>query len=335
MDTMTESEMFLPVTDMQKQLIEIIIKDAPDTIDLFECTDYESNLTIKNATEFINSAVDSNYDLVGKKKNYVDYIANRPRVDKIGTHGLFSATDDPIVIATVAEEISQHTGNVWTNIISLRREDATRLGYDNAKSWMALLRSHATEIATNMKIAPENFRWYAAMHNESNHPHVHMIAYSVNPKEGYLTENGIENIRADLAKDIFRQDLMQIYTEQTKIRNNLTLDSRNILEEIVTQIETGGYENKKVESMMVTLSLKLNNTSGKKVYGYLSKEVKEIIDRIVDELAKDERLTKLYNLWYEKRYAVLKTYTDTPSRSYFCSTCNSIKFNNPNKSSNK
>jgi len=176
---------------------------------------------------------------------------------------------------------------------------------------MALLRSHATEIAVNMKIAPENFRWYAAMHNESNHPHVHMIAYSVNPKEGYLTENGIENIRADLAKDIFRQDLMQIYTEQTKIRDNLTQDSKNVLEEIVSQINKDGYENRNVESLMVALSQKLNNTSGKKVYGYLPKDVKEIIDRIVDELAKDERLTKLYDLWYEQRYAVLKTYTDT------------------------
>ena len=310
-DKMTESEKFLPVTDMQKDLIERIIKDAPDTMDFFEYADYESNPTIKNAMEFINSAIDSNYDLVGKKKNYVDYIANRPRVDKIGTHGLFSATDDPIIIAKVAEEISQHTGNVWTNIISLRREDAARLGYDNAKAWMALLRSHATEISTNMKIAPENFRWYAAMHNESNHPHVHMIAYSVNPKEGYLTENGIENIRADLAKDISRQDLMQIYTEQTKIRDNLTQDSRNVLEEIVSQIYKDGYENRNVESLMVDLSLKLNNTSGKKVYGYLPKDIKEIIDRIVDELLKDERLTKLYDLWYEQRYAVLKTYTDT------------------------
>jgi len=310
-DKMTESEKFCPATDMQNDLIEIIIKDAPDTQEFFEYSDYESNPTIKNATEFINSAIDSNYDLVGKKKNYVDYIANRPKVDKIGTHGLFSTTDDPIVIAKVAEEISQHTGNVWTNIISLRREDATRLGYDNAKTWMALLRSHATEIAVNMKISPENFRWYAAMHNESNHPHVHMIAYSVNPKEGYLTENGIEKIRADLAKDIFRQDLMQIYTEQTKIRDNLTLDSKNILEEIVSQIDKDGYENKIVEALMVTLFQKLNNTSGKKVYGYLTKGIKEIVDRIVDELSKDERLTKLYDLWYEQRYSVLKTYTDT------------------------
>ena len=310
-DKMSDTDKNLPCTNEQKRLIEQIICDNPDSTKLFEYIDYLEKQTQGNASEFISRAIDENYDLAGKKKNYVDYIANRPRVEKLGSHGLFTATDEPINISHVADEVSNHKGNVWTNIISIRREDATRLGYDNAKRWMALLRSHANEIADNMKIAPENFRWYAAMHNESHHPHVHIIVFSKDPKEGYMTEQGIENIRSSLAKDIFRQDLMQIYSEQTRVRNELAVDSKNTMQDIICQIESGSYKNEKVEQLLLELYRKLKNTTGKKAYGYLKEDVKAIIDSIVDELAKDERLIRLYELWYEQRYAVLRTYTDT------------------------
>jgi hypothetical protein len=310
-DKMDDSEKNLPATAGQQNLITKITEEFHETAGMFEYSDYLTEQTRGNASEFISCAIDSNYDLVEKKKNYVDYIANRPHVEKIGSHGLFTATDDPVVISKVGEEIASHQGNVWTDIISIRREDANRLGYDNAKMWKALLRAHANDIAANMKIAPENFRWYAAMHNESFHPHVHLIAYSINPKEAYLTEKGIENIKADLAKDIFRQDLMQIYTEQTKVRDELTNDSKYVMQDIVSQIQNGRYKDEKVEQLLTELSRRLKNVGGKKVYGYLKSDVKIIIDNIVDELAKDEELTKLYDIWYEQRYAVLKTYTET------------------------
>jgi hypothetical protein len=310
-DKLDDGEKDLPSTHSQQKLIAGIVQELPETVELFEYADYLKEQTRGSAYEFICSAIDKNYDLIGEKKNYVEYIANRPHVDKIGCHGLFTSTDDPINISKVAEEVSAHQGNVWTNIISLRREDAARLGYDNAKMWRTLLRSHANEIADNMKIAPENFQWYAAMHNQSHHPHVHLIAYSIDPKEAYLSEQGIENIRASLAKDIFRQDHMQIFTEQTKIRDELTRESKNVIFDIVSQIEYGSYQNIKVENLLSELSEKLKNTSGKKVYGYLNADMKMLIDNIVDEMAKDARFAKLYDLWYEQRYEALRTYADT------------------------
>ena len=289
-------------------MISEILKTLPETSDLFEYEDYLNNPTRENASEFISIALENNLDLIGKKKNFVDYIANRPRVEKIGSHGLFTDEGVPVVLSKVAEEVSNHPGNVWTNIASLRREDAARLGYDNAKSWQDLLRAQRNVIAENMKIAPENLRWYAAFHNESHHPHIHLIAYSINPKEAYVTKQGIENMRGSLAREIFRQDLMQIYEKQTERRNALNRQSREAMQDIFAQIRSGICENKNIEELIARLAEKLKHTSGKKQYGYLKAPLKEVVNQIVDELAKDERVTELYSSWYEMRNEVLSTY---------------------------
>jgi len=300
----------LPATKNQQQLISEIMQKLPDTADLFEYEDYLKNQTRENATEFISIALENNLDLIGKKKNFVDYIANRPRVEKLGTHGLFTDDGVPVVLSQVAEEVSNHPGNVWTNIISLRREDAARLGYDRAKSWQDLIRGQRNIIAENMKIAPENLRWYAAFHNESHHPHLHLIAYSINPKEAYVTKQGIENMRGSLAREIFRQDLMEIYEKQTERRNSLNKQRHEAMQDILSQINSGICANKNIEELITHLAEKLKYTSGKKQYGYLKAPLKAVVDQIVDELAKDERVAKLYSNWYEMRNAVLSTYAD-------------------------
>ena len=282
----------------------------PDTADLFEYEDYLKKPTRENASEFISIALENNLDLIGKKKNFVDYIANRPRVEKFGSHGLFTDEGVPVVLSKVADEVSNHSGNVWTNIVSLRREDAERLGYDCAKPWQDLIRAQRNIIAENMKIAPENLRWYAAFHNESHHPHIHLIAYSINPKEAYVTKQGIENMRGSLAREIFRQDLMQIYEKQTERRNVLTKQSRVAMQDIIAQIRSGVCENKNIEELIARLAEKLKYTSGKKQYGYLKAPLKALVNQIVDELAKDERVAKLYDSWCEMRNEVLSTYTD-------------------------
>ncbi len=238
------------------------------------------------------------------------YIANRPRVEKHGTHGLFTDDGVPIVLSKIAEEVSNHPGNVWTNIVSLRCEDAARLGYDSAKSWQALIRAQRNVIAENMKIAPENLRWYAAFHNESHHPHLHLIAYSINPKEAYVTKLGIENMRGSLAREIFRQDLMEIYDKQTERRNSLNKQSHEAMQDILSQINFGICANKNIEELITHLAEKLKYTSGKKQYGYLKAHLKAVVDQIVDELAKDERVANLYISWYEMRNEVLSTYAD-------------------------
>ena len=300
----------LPETKNQQQLISEILQKLPDTADLFEYEDYLKNQTRENASEFISIALENNLDLIGKKKNFVDYIANRPRVEKLGTHGLFTDDGVPVVLSQVAEEVSNHPGNVWTNIISLRREDAARLGYDRAKSWQDLIRAQRNVIAENMKIAPENLRWYAAFHNESHHPHTHLIAYSINPKEAYVTKQGIENMRGSLAREIFCQDLIQIYEKQTERRNVLNKQSHEAIQDILSQINSGICENKNIEDLITHLAEKLKYTSGKKQYGYLKAHLKAVVDQIVDKLEKDEKVAKLYSNWYEMRNEVLSTYAD-------------------------
>ena len=309
-ETVSDSSRLLPATKNQQMLISEILKMMPDISDLFEYEDYLNNPTRENASEFISIALENNLDLIGKKKNFVDYIANRPRVEKFGSHGLFTDEGVPVVLSKVADEVSNHSGNVWTNIVSLRREDASRLGYDNAKSWQDLIRAQRNVIAENMKIAPENLRWYAAFHNESHHPHIHLIAYSINPKEAYVTKQGIENMRGSLAREIFRQDLMQIYEKQTERRNFLTKQSRVAMQDIIAQIRSGICENKNIEELIARLAEKLKHTSGKKQYGYLKAPLKALVNQIVDELAKDERVAKLYDSWYEMRNEVLSTYVD-------------------------
>ena len=300
----------LPATRNQKQLMTDILTQFPDTKNLFEYEDYLKQPTVENASEFITAALDQNLDQLTHQKVYVNYIATRPRAEKLGTHGLFSDEDTPLVLSKVAEEVGEHTGNVWTPIISLRREDAARLGYDNAAAWIALLRKQRNEFAQQMKIAPENLRWYAAFHNEGHHPHCHMMVYSVNPREGYVTKPAIENMRSSLAREIFQQDLIQIYSDQTVQRNRLTNQSRDALQDILVQMQSGACENTVIEDLLFQLAERLKHTTGKKQYGYLKAPLKELVNQIVDEMAKDTRVAQTYAAWQELRKEVLRTYKD-------------------------
>ncbi|MHB8963309.1 MAG: MobP3 family relaxase [Saccharofermentanales bacterium] len=300
----------MSATKRQKNIIGEIIQEFPEAKELLEYQDFEKTQTSGHAHKFIEQVLDTNAESFDVRKNYVEYIANRPRVEKKDGHGLFGFSDEPIELTRLADSISRHEGNVWTNIISLSREDASRLGYETADAWKRLLRAHTPEIAGHMKILSENLVWYAAFHNESHHPHVHMIAFSKNRKEGYLTEQGIENIRATLAKDIFRQDIIQIYNAQTIARDDITQRSREIAEELCTQIDAGVYENEKQEALLTELALRLKDKPGKKVYGYCSREEKNLVESIVDELERDYRIAALYDEWYKQRYAVLRNYTD-------------------------
>jgi TPR repeat protein len=297
-------------TKKQQELITEILNQFSDSADLFEYEDYLQKPTMENASEFITMALEQNLERIGKKENYVDYIANRPRVEKLGTHGLFSDDGIPVALSKVAEEVSKHTGNIWTPIVSLRREDAARLGYDNARAWMDLVRNQRNVIAEQMKIAPENLKWYAAFHNESHHPHIHMIVYSTNPREAYVTKQAIQKMRSSLANEIFQQDLIQIYSEQTVRRDTLAEQSRDSLRKILGQINSGTYENKIMEDLLSNLAEKLKHTNGKKQYGYLKAPLKTIVDQVVDELTKDERVADAYAKWYELREEVLRTYAD-------------------------
>lgn len=304
------TQKFMETTERQKQIIKKLLSDYPDSKDLYEYQDYLDKPNRGNADELILRIAEIHAELFGDREKYVSYIAQRPRAEKISSHGLFTDDGVPIVLSNVQKEVAESKSNVWTHIISLKREDAERLGYNNAKAWMNLIRSQRNMIAENMKIAPENFRWYAAFHNEGHHPHIHMIAYSTKPNEAYLTEKGIESIKSNLAKVIFRQDLISIYQKQTEHRDKLRAEARDIVEDLVSNINSEIYISASIQHKLLELADRLSNTTGKKVYGYLKPDVKALVDSIVDELANDGRIKKLYDLWYEQKENTIRTYTD-------------------------
>ena len=245
-------------------------------------------------------------------EGYLKYMGPRPRVEKQGSHGLFTTAGEPVVLSRVTQELDAHQGPVWTLILSLRREDAQRLGFDSAARWMDLLRSQAGTLAQGLKIAPNHLKWYAAFHNEGHHPHVHLIAYSTKPGEGFLTKQGMEKIRSALAQEIFRQDLVSVYEQQTAHRDELRRVSREKVTGLVQQISGGECENPQLESLLRELAQRLSNVKGKKVYGYLRPELKALVNQIVDELAKDSRIAQLYDLWYQDKQAARNVYDERP-----------------------
>jgi len=312
-------------TKKQKDLIVQILREFPDTRDLFEYEDYCENPNRKNASEFITIALEQNLDKISGREKYLDYIANRPRVEKIDSHGLFTAGDEPLILSQVAEEVSKHTGNVWTPIISLRREDASKIGYDNAAAWKALLSSEALEFAENLKIHPNHLKWYAAFHNESHHPHVHIICYSTEPREGYLTRQGIKKLKSSLANEIFRQELIPLYGEKTQRRDALKEEAAGAMHECIRQMKNGVLQSSHMEQLIIHLAERLQNTSGKKQYGYLNADLKNVVDEIVDELGRDNRIAKAYGLWWEVRGRIESIYTETPSDPPSLSRCDNFK----------
>ncbi len=300
----------LPATEKQARLVAQLLREFPSSRGLFEYEDYKAAPTRGNASEFITRAIEDNYEQVAKKENYVDYIASRPRVQRVGTHGLFTAEDDPLVLSQVADEVAHHPGVVWLPIISLRREDAARLGYDSAQNWKELLTRSAPEIAKAMDIPMNQFRWYAAFHDEGHHPHVHMVCYSADGKSGFLTKQGIAKIKSMLAKEIFQQDLIAVYQRQTQRRDDLTRDAGEVMRQLVSEMQTGTLENQRIGQLLSDLAQRLQKCSGKKQYGYLPPAVKSLVDEVVTELEKDPRIAAAYDLWYREREEVLRTYKD-------------------------
>jgi hypothetical protein len=298
-----------PASIKQKELILQILEDFPDSAEMLEYEDYVRESTKENASEFITRAIENNAHIALSEKTYADYIATRPGVELSGSHGLFSNLNQTVSLTKVSNELNDHDGNVWTMIISLRREDAARLSYDNGEAWRHLLRQHSNDLANALKIPYGDLKWYAAFHNESHHPHIHLLAYTDNPSVGFLTKEGVKKLRSVFGQAIFKNDLEHIYVEQTARRNTLKKDWNTLLLELLQQIENGTLNNPILEQKLVDLSVKLSRAKGKKQYGYLSPDTRKLIDSIVDIIAEDANIAALYDLWWEKKYEILKTYS--------------------------
>ena len=302
-----------PPTNKQTQLIAKLVEDFPDAKELMEYEDYLSHPAKATASALITLTLESNWDRLSSMEGYAKYIALRPRAERLGEHGLFG-DDDAVDLAAVADELDHYTGNVWTHIISLHREDAERLGYDHADAWRTLLRTHRNDIAAAMKIPPEDFRWYAAFHDEGNHPHVHMMAWSVNPNQAHLSKDGIRQIKSTLTNQIFRQELLHVYEQKSKLRDELVAEVRKAMLELAKTMREMTCIHPEAEQMIWDLSRQLGQVGSKKTYGYLPKPMKKLVDEIVDQMARLPTVDACYQTWWELQCQVENYYSEDKKR---------------------
>lgn len=288
-----------PATKNQQELISSLLNDFPDSKELFEYEDYQKDPTVKNGSALISEILDRNMDRLTSRENYVGYLANRPGAVKFGSHGLFSQSDEPINLEKVAKEIANHGGNVWTHVVSLRRDNAQAMGYDNLKAWRELVKRQIPNIAKNQKIDMANLKWYAAFHDKKTNPHVHIIVYSDNEREGFLTNHGIEKIRSGFANDIYADELHNLYAQQTDLRNLMKKESEQLMQKLADNISQNDVDNAELIDLVAKLHEQLNSSKGKKVYGYLKADVKKTVDEIFIRLSENESIQKMYSLWCE------------------------------------
>ena len=296
-----------PATKQQEKLINSITKKFPETKQSIEFEDYENAPTKANASEFLSYFEENYADKIEDMKTLVRYYAERPGVEKLGSHGLFSQTDDKINLDEVADEVSNHDGVVWTHVLSLHREDAERLGYNNAKAWKNLVRRNVAAIAEAHKIDLNDLQWYAAFHNTGHHPHIHLMVYSKSG-QGYLTNKGIELLRSRFGNDIFRNEQYKLFEMQTEIRDELKGEARNVIEDLLAHIDSSITPSDELVDLFNQLNAAMKQHKGKWLYGYLQKPVKEIVDKIVHEIAKDPGIAALYAKWNEINREKLSLY---------------------------
>ena len=304
----------LPATKKQRDFITRLLKSFPSCWELIEYEEYLDHPTQGNASAFIQQVREDYMEALDQKENFIDYISHRPGVQKDGEHGLWDANGKVQNLARAVREVAEHTGNVWTPVIALRREDAERLGYDSAESWRALVNASVCDIAQAYKIQPDNLRWYAAFHRKPNQVHIHMIIFSADPKEGYLTKEGIRQVKSAFARRIYHADRMHIYQQKDIARQELQTRTRTAMVECIAQLEHGSVDNPRLEQLTEELAERLLTVKGRKVYGYLPPRVKAIVDAIVEELAKDERVSAAYETWQTLYEQVCLNYDQRPPK---------------------
>lgn len=298
-----------PATKKQQELINTITNRYPETKDYLEYKDYDKSKTKSSATEFIDAVVERNADRAEQLKSLVSYMAQRPSVEKIGRHGLFSSSDERINIDEVADRVSNHNGVVWNEIISLKREDAERLGYNNANAWKELLKRRQIDIAVAHKIKPTDLEWYAAYHDTDKHPHIHLILMSKSG-EGFLTQQGIEKMKSIMVNEIFKNEQFKLFELQTQARQDIKSEVEDILKDFNDK-DMFNFNTTDLICKLNRLNIDMKNLKGKKVYGYLPKELKKSVNDIVEELYKIPSVKSLYDKWIEVNNLKLSAYYDS------------------------
>ena len=295
----------------QDDLILSVVKHFPQSKKFLEYEDYYAMPTRENANEFLNAVAERYADRADELKVLVNYISNRPGVEKLGSHGLFTQFDMPIDLDTVAERVANHDGVIWTEVVSLRREDAERLHFNNAEAWKNLVRRNMNEIAKAHRIKVEDLEWYGAFHNTTHHPHIHLVILSKG-QEGFLSEKGIKELRRAFGQDIFRDEQYKLATIETGYRNELKDNLADLLQQI--QIRQSIPNADYYLFLLRKIKDELQQQKGKKLYGYLPRKLKRLVDFALHEIAKDDDLSEIYSKWNEVNREKLSLYYDTKDK---------------------
>ena len=295
----------------QHDLILSVVKHFPQSKKFLEYYDYYAMPTKENANEFLDAVAERYADRADELKGLVSYISNRPGVEKLGSHGLFTQSDVTIDLDTVAERVANHDGVIWTEVVSLRREDAERLHFNNAEAWKNLVRRNINEIAKAHRIKVEDLEWYGAFHNTTHHPHIHLLIFSKG-QEGFLSEKGIKELRRAFGQDIFRDEQYKLATIETGYRNELKDNLADLLQQIQMRqsLPNADY----YLFLLRKIKDELQQQKGKKLYGYLPRKLKRLVDFALHEFAKDSDLAEIYSKWNEVNREKLSLYYDTKDK---------------------
>ena len=300
-----------PVTEKQTEMVTKLLKDFPDMRDSFEYEDYKQAPTLHTASALISAALDSHMQNLQSENGYLRYIATRPGAEKHGAHGLFGRQENTDLTAAM-HDLTAHDGNVWTIIYSLHREDAERLGYNNAAAWRKLLISQQNKFAEAFHAPASALHWYAAYHDADSHPHIHMMIWT--DQETVLKRDAVVKLRSAMTNSIFQAELENLYIQKDAAYKDVTEAAREIMRELVGRMESVSDPPASIQQKLLELALELRTVSGKKQYGYLKKPLKDMVDSIVDELEKLPEVAAYYSVWNGVRDTLEGYYKNRPRR---------------------
>ena len=298
-----------PATEKQKEMVSKLLKDFPDMRDSFEYEDYKQAPTLRTASALISAALDSHMQNLQSENGYLKYIATRPGAEKHGAHGLFGRQENTNLTAAM-HDLTAHDGNVWTIIYSLHREDAERLGYNNAAAWRKLLVSQQNKFAEAFHVPASALHWYAAYHDADTHPHIHMMIWT--DQETVLKRDAVVKLRSAMTNSIFQAELENLYIRKDAAYKDVTEAARTAMHGLVDRLESIENPPESIQQKMLELALELRTVGGKKQYAYLKKPLKDMVDSIVDELEKLPEVAAYYSVWNGLRDTLEGYYKNRP-----------------------
>ena len=298
-----------PATEKQKEMVSKLLKDFPDMQDSFEYEDYKQAPTLHTASALISAALDSHMQNLQSENGYLRYIATRPGAEKHGAHGLFGRQENTELPAAM-HDLTSHDGNVWTIIYSLHREDAERLGYNNAAAWQKLLVRQQSKFAEAFHVPSDSLHWYAAYHDADTHPHIHMMLWT--DQETVLKRDAVVKLRSAMTNSIFQAELENLYIRKDAAYKDVTEAARTVMRELVDRMESVSEPPVSIQQKLLELAMELRTVSGKKQYGYLKKSLKDMVDSIVDELEKLPEVAAYYSVWNGLRDTLEGYYKNRP-----------------------